>query len=349
LLGHTLKPALAPTPPQIALLGTLIIHPSFTTRATAGAGASAADASQAQVAAQAYQLLRSILVSVGPVNARIREAFEFRANERVTKSVRRGGARGQGSGSGDEFGGGSGHVSADDGDEEDEEHLKGRMSNETSVWRRGANFWVVVGWAFNCAKLHPSRWRFWRVWLELMLDVLEQDWLEREQLDLQSPVPSGQAEREADWPYLRDSLLMAYIKGRRDGRSGLRNILRAIFANGSAADSSLYLEVFERETVVAYGNKRKREQALDLENNNFGDYLDEDESLALEAEDTGDYHGSAASAKPTSRRKGPKHAMPEEVAEDGMDQSVPLRVRLLSLVGISEIGVVRRDRPANSI
>src|SRR5699024_5024712 len=70
-----------------------------------------------------------------------------------------------------------------DGEGRDHDRLRGRMANEGSVWCRGQDFWSTVGWAFNTATLHPHRWRYWRVWLEYMIDVLEADWTERERLD----------------------------------------------------------------------------------------------------------------------------------------------------------------------
>ncbi|KAM4062334.1 hypothetical protein HRG_011132 [Hirsutella rhossiliensis] len=78
----------------------------------------------------------------------------------------------------------------------DLDHLRGRMANEASVWSRGQDLWSTVGWAFNTATVHPHRWRYWKVWLGLMLDVLDADWAERERLDQEAHETSGRRGHE---------------------------------------------------------------------------------------------------------------------------------------------------------
>ena len=56
------------------------------------------------------------------------------------------------------------------------------LGNEESLWSRADDFWHAVGWAFNCSVRYPGRWERWRIWLELMCDVLQDDWNERERI-----------------------------------------------------------------------------------------------------------------------------------------------------------------------
>lgn len=327
-----LKPAFVPPPAQLALLGTLAVHPLHTTRAP--------ETSQLQISSQALTYLRNVLATVGPVNANLRAAFDFAATSRNR--------RGGGSGGWDvDMGvGGDGDSYGDD--EAEADRVNSRFAAEGSVWHRVQDFWAVAGWALNCATAHPHRWAYWRPWLEFMCDALESDWEERARLDLEAHQRAGASpgtnasgnrsggggggSQECEHRLLRDSLLMAYVS--HSGRSGgPKAVLRALFADGSQSARQVFQEVFEREAKVASDaaarSKRKR-QTLDLENDKFGDYYDdEDDALA----------SSQGSEAGTPRRPPGSKGSAEEVAppvvSPGMIESIPIRMRLFSLVSSS--------------
>ena len=115
-----------------------------------------------------------------------------------------------------------------------------------------------------------------------MIDVLDDDWVERARLDekfetrkkegdpdtqLKQEMNSGSMPRSR----LQECLLLEYLAGH--GRSSpLARIIRSIFADASPRNLSDFPEVFSGETkdVKHTGQKRKR-------GNKFGDYNDEDE------------------------------------------------------------------------
>lgn len=234
------------------------MHPLHTTRAE--------KPEHRDVSALALDYLRSLLTVVGPVNAGFRTAFQFHALPRWS---RRSGFTSPDADS---------DMSDGDGDQDrDHDRLKGRMANEGGLWFRGQDFWTTVGWAFNTSTLYPGRWRHWKVWLEFMLDVLETDWVERERQDEASHEASG---REGAIPVTsrRDSMMAMYMEQNVGGQVTLKRILKALFADGSSLSSSSFPEVFDKEPRGPRKacKKRKREQVLDLENDKFGDYFDDD-------------------------------------------------------------------------
>ncbi|KAL3964474.1 hypothetical protein ACCO45_001478 [Purpureocillium lilacinum] len=268
-----------PAPSHVALLNTLLIHPMNTTRAE--------KPDHLDMPALALDYLRNLLAVVGPVNAGFRTAFQFRSQPRWG---RRPGYAGDNASDSD----------MSDGEGRDHDRLRGRMANEGSVWCRGQDFWSTVGWAFNTATLHPHRWRYWRVWLEYMIDVLEADWTER----------SGSTERRT--------------MTRQEGRQvGFKRIVKALLADGGSLSTSSFSEVFEKEHRGAKktSRKRKREQVLDLENDKFGDYFDDD-SIS-----------SGVSEPPTPQK--PRDARKEVsfgCSHPGLADSVVLRLRLFKML-----------------
>lgn len=292
------KPVAVPPPAFFALLNTLTVHPRYTSRVEKG--------EYLEVSSQALSYLRNVLSVVGPVHADFRTAFQF---QQATRGCRRPGPTARDDHS----------DSSEDEVPRDEDRLPGKLANEGSVWNNG-DFWKTIGWAFNCSALHPKRWRFWKIWLDFMLKVLETDWTERERMDaetFQRQDEAGHMPRTAR----RDSIIVMYMEQQNGRQSGIRAIIKALFADGSDIFTTAFREVFtdELKGPKKPSNKRKREQDLDLENGKFGDYLD-DESAS-----------SGMSEPPTPQKpKGARSA--SEVFGAGLAESVDLRLRLFKLI-----------------
>ncbi|KKZ62921.1 hypothetical protein EMCG_02767 [[Emmonsia] crescens] len=249
-------PAFVPTPQQLAVAATLVVHPSTTTLAKSRESAQAANT--------ALQLLRLTNKLVGPLAAKFDVAFAFTR----FASSRHGGSRLR---DGDSEG--ANGTSPDS----DTALMTMELAQRGSLWFRAEDFWSAVGWAFNCAVLHPKRWSRWRVWLEYMCDVLEDDWAEREKLiDSSSNGASSPSTRDA----LRQSLIFKYIAGTSGVSGQHRRIIRAIFADGSPGLLNEFKEVFRNELKDPKKDKdhlKRREADVNVDDDVFGDYLARDE------------------------------------------------------------------------
>ncbi|KAM0253569.1 hypothetical protein ACHAQJ_007241 [Trichoderma viride] len=303
------KPVFVPPPSHLALLSTIAVHPLHTTRAD--------KPEHLDVSSLALAYLRNVLVVVGPLHADFRTAFQFRSMPRWN---RRGGHTGHGSDS-----------EMSDGDSEGgHDLLRGRIANEGSVWVKGQDFWSTVGWAFHCCTLMPHRWRYWKAWLEFMLDVLDADWAERGRRDQEDYEIKG---RVGDEPTMwRDESMVVMYMDQKNGRhSGPKAIMKALFAYNGSVSSSSFQEIFDKEHKGPrqQGKKRKREAVLDLANDKFGDYFDEEESIS-----------SGVSEPPTPQKHRTKSDSSGVGA--GMVESVDLRLRLFRL--LSAVTVVLRSR-----
>ncbi|RGP64926.1 hypothetical protein FLONG3_9394 [Fusarium longipes] len=297
----TKKAVPIPPPTYLALLSTLVVHPLLTTRAE--------KQDQLDVSSYALDYLRNILTLVGPVNADFRTAFQF-------TSAPRSGRRW------DQNAHGNDSDMSDVDSNGDDERLGGKLANEGSVWSRGQDFWSTVGWAFNCSTLHPARWRYWRAWLEFMLEVLEADWDERERRDKEAQQANGPAS-EMPRTSREESIIFMYMNQQNGRPNGARGFIKALFADGSEISSSAYREVFDKEPKGPrkQSKKRKREQVLDLENDKFGDYFD-DESMS-----------SGVSEPPTPQKpKDSRKLGTAGVHAPGFVESVNIRLRLFSLL-----------------
>ncbi|KAK5664007.1 hypothetical protein OQA88_221 [Cercophora sp. LCS_1] len=309
-------PARIASPAQLALISTLTVHPKYTSRTPEGARYS-----NHEIATRAIAYLRGVLNLTGPVNANFRTAFSFvsASSAALTRSGRDRDSRWR-----------SSRVStpSDDSASDSSDYLDGILANEQSVWRRGTDFWAVLGWAFKCAAMHPERWRHWKGWIEFMVDVLERDWDERVALD----------EGEEDGKMQLGSLLMGYLDDLRNERKHvLKEVLRALMAHtdDDPSDKAVYKEVWEKELVVGVRKtKRKREESVvDLENGKFGDYLDWDADDIGSSEEEDAREGSPIPRRATGKggRK-PKAKAPEVRVTDGMVDTVPLRQRIFRLL-----------------
>ncbi|KAK8019150.1 hypothetical protein PG990_004288 [Apiospora arundinis] len=192
-----------------------------------------------------------------------------------------------------------------------------------SVWRRGQDFFGVVGWAFNCSQLYPNRWYYWKQWLEFMLDVIEADLYERYRLDVEVDRAGGR-ESEDKFLLLRDSILAGFI-GQQKGRlGGLKWIMKALFADGSKGSSSVFQEMWHNEhrgISKKAINKRKRAQ-VNLEKGEYGAWLD-DESI----------YSSQASEPPTPQKLLSSSGKSKlQTLEPAFVESIQLRQRLFKML-----------------
>lgn len=263
----------------------------------------------------ALSYLRNLLAVVGPLNAGFRAAFQFRAPSRSRRTIYHEPYSDDGDMMAD---GGGGTDSEEDGDQ-----LRGKMANQSSIWSRGQDFWSVVGWAFNCSDAMPHRWSYWKAWLEFMLDVLEADWTERGRVDEEAHVAEGKVGR-VPTTSRSESLIIMYMN-QKDGRhSGVKAIIKALTADGHSVSSASFQEVFEKEYKQGNrkSNKRKREEVLDLANDKFADYF-EDEAMSS---------GISEPPTPQKRKTTATHDGPADLASSGLAESVPLRLRLFTLI-----------------
>ncbi|KAN0080629.1 hypothetical protein V8E54_003833 [Elaphomyces granulatus] len=252
------SPAYVPSPQHLAIAATLIVHPSTTTRARTTEEREAANLS--------LQLLRLTNTLIGSKSAKFDVAFAFTH----FSSSRHGGRR-----------------RADDGamskeiNHDDTEPLNLDLGQAGSLWSRGEDLWHVVGWAFNCSVLYPKRWERWQLWLQFMCEALEDDWDERQRQlgDLEDGPQPATPSRRRDM-IRKESLIFKYLTTATAGYGRNRRILRAIFADGSPGSLNEFREVFknEKKELKEDDDKlKKREVDVDIDQDQYGDYLAKDE------------------------------------------------------------------------
>ncbi len=241
-------PAFLPPPQYIALIVTLTVHPTLTTRAKT--------LDRIQTANLALRYLRLLLKHAGPVNGNLNKAFSFHS---AGFSSRRGGSgRRRTTGEGV-------NIPADENGSIDTE-----LANAGSLWARTEEFWQVVGWCFNCSILHKRRWERWNAWLTYMLEVLEADWEVREHGE-------GDESRE-------NSLIMKYINSGGTTAGRQRKILRAVFADGRTKSVVEFGEIWQNETKELKKDTdiKKAGEKIDIEADNYGDYMEDEDDEDLE-------------------------------------------------------------------
>ena len=208
-----------------------------------------------------------------------------------------------------------GNDTSSDDDEEETAKLKGVIMNKGRIRNCATDFWHIVGWAFNCSVVHRKRWKYWKVWLDYMLDVLDADWKEREAQDVEDLVT------EDDYKMRRNSLLLKYLSDVRGRSSALKRVVGSIFVDGGSEDLRAYPEMFPNETLeVKAQNGQKRKRKEDFEHK-FGDYNDEEDDLEFDLE-------TPASSQETDDGSGTPTADPWMGGPD----SIVLRQRVLTLV-----------------
>lgn len=248
LCPNSHKPIYAPAPLHIELMSALLIHPKHTNQASAD--------DRAELASQSITFLRNVLAILGPLNANLADAFSY-ATHVSSRTLRR-------SRHALELDEGSSGSDTEDGFE----RMRGVIANRGRIRNCAKDFWHMVGWAFNCSVKYPNRWKYWKVWLDFMLDVLDADWRERARLG-----------SDAD---LDNSLLLNYLSEVRGRSSAMKRVVRSAFAAGSFEDLKEFPEVFPNETKelkAQNGQKRKRGDPM---NRNPADF---DESSSAELTD----------------------------------------------------------------
>ncbi|KAK1077256.1 hypothetical protein LTR33_008243 [Friedmanniomyces endolithicus] len=309
----TPRPAYIPPVQFFAFLATLTVHPHFTTRTH--------DVEKQTAADDALRYLQQVAKLVGPRNSGLNRAFRFVEATKPTASRNRRAVT----------------RNTTDAAEEDQEYdadsIRSRYATEESLWSNADDFWSVVGWAFNCSVAHPHRWRRWKVWLELMLDILG--------ADLESHAEDGT---------IPASMFARYLAsvGER-GRNTKRRLMRAILADGTQSSLAEFHEVWRDETRGPRNLKNQKvdrqhkRQKLDLDNGDFGDYGDE--SSAEDSPATSIQRSRSSTAKPSRRDSGNDDDSDESQAPRNKDNepltglaalgrtpSLHLRTRLLALL-----------------
>lgn len=306
-------------PVQIGFINNLIIHPKHTSRPETPA--------RREIAAMSLVYLENLLSMVGPINANLAAAFTFNLNYTPRPRARRG------LGPDDDF-----HDDDFDDGGEDEENAKiiSKLGNEESIWNCGHDFWSVLGWAFNCSVVHPSRWRWWRAWIDFMLRVLDEDWTKRVALDEAADEQRG-GKGDFEFHMMKQSLIANYAT-RRGGRANdVKWLVKALFADGHEASLSLFTEVFPSETkdLPRGQRKRKRDPALDLDNFKYGDYGDTDDELEASGPEDDARSLSLTPRKPGAR---PGNEPPLSKFEhydqniEALRSLVPYRLRIMCLL-----------------
>ncbi|KAL3464061.1 hypothetical protein BJX64DRAFT_102353 [Aspergillus heterothallicus] len=260
LSSHTnaSTPTFIPSPQHLALAATFLVHPSTTARPKTTEEEEAPNVS--------LRLLRLVNSLVGPINAKFNTAFLFTHFETSRHGRRR-------------------HIDDVTSSERRKPLNLDRdididLAQSASVWSRAEDFWHAVGWAFNCSVLHPSRWERWRVWLEFMCEVLEDDWnerLRRKQNEL-SPKVSLKTKKAEEQQGLEGSMIVHYINSSSAGFGRNRRILRSIFADGGTQSVNEFREVFQSEVKLSRKktskekDTKKREAVVDIEADEYADF-----------------------------------------------------------------------------
>ncbi len=298
------REAWLPPKNQVAFITTLLVHPTFTTRATS--------TERADVSSQALILLRNILSLLGPSKAKLYEAFAFRsklAPRRYRHAER------------------AALPTSQHRVPYGEEPINSKLANEGSLWLRAQDFWQVVGWAFNCSIHHRGRWNVWKIWLEYMLDVLEADWNDTTRVQDDGYTRKRSVDPEAMENVYQNCIFTQYISDGARSSTAIRRIVKSIFADGTVDALKSYPEVFRdeiREANAKTGTKRKREVKLNLDEDDYGDYMQNDDDDNTPGPSQSDI--SSPSAVDDSSNV---HSI-ASIAEDS--GAMTIRLRLLALV-----------------
>ena len=231
----------------------------------------------------------------------------------------------------------SGDISSDD-EHEDPGRIRSNYAQKDSLFANAEDFWAVVGWAFNCSVAHKNRWDRWRLWLEFVLDVLEDDLDSRHRQARASPQDRDEV--------LSKSLLAYYLAPFVDqGRNPKRRIMRAILADGTQPSMNLFPSVFTNETLppkVKQDTKLGAKRSLDLDQGDFGDYFDSDSDSNTtpgpqqKSGRISTRHSSTnlsrqdSPASPSTPQPPPTSSTP--LSSHGGSESLHLRLRLLALL-----------------
>lgn len=297
-------PAFVPPPHDLAFVATLAIHPTLTTRARSEG--------RVEEANLALRYLRLVLRTVGPVNANLYDAFLFTG---LGASSRRGG-------SGRRRTVGDGEAPIVD----DLDRIENDLAESEAIWARAGDIWQVIGWAFNCSVLHKKRWARWSLWLDYVVDVLQKDWEARG-----IRFDDGEALDQDDDDPREKTMIVRYLNHDEGTAGRERKIVRAIFADGEPKAAGEFTELWRNETKERKkdADHKKIETKMDIEGDNYGDYMEEDKDSDLEDVDP----ESADDAYQSRLDESNSVALHSDLAKPlgGMD-AINLRLRILSLL-----------------
>ncbi|KAK7558095.1 hypothetical protein JOL62DRAFT_497479 [Phyllosticta paracitricarpa] len=313
------RPAFIPPTQIFEFAATLAVHPSTTTRAS--------NITKLRAANEALLYLRAVNRIVGPVNAGFANAFTF------CNKARNGKRRGY-----------SDVYSSAQTNGQNAAYsrpLNSALANGSSVWEQAHDFWDIVGWAFNCSIKYKARWSRWQVWLEVMLEILEDDWRNRHKKYKEELKENGASSAEI----MTQSIMATYLSNCEAWAvTPRRRILSAIFADGSERSLAHFKEVFEDEL-------RERAKPKSADSMKVADFqtadldaLDPDEDEDLIEETTPPTRKSSRSTAKADRRPSvitiasdnsttPENSSPPVAEPFGPPAALALRVRLLSLLG----------------
>jgi hypothetical protein len=183
-------------------------------------------------------------------------------------------------------------------EDEEGDTIRSQYAGKQSLFNQAEDFWAVVGWAFNCSVRHQMRWGVWKLWLEWVLNVMEKD--------LHDAPP-------------HTTLIAQYMMTVGSGRNNKRRVMRAVTADGSVKSMGEFPAIWENETRPVKVKEMERKK-LDLENDEYGDYLvesDEDDPLIV-----------------TRTRRGLEEEDDQDDDQDNFGglESIQLRQRFLSLL-----------------
>ena len=251
--GSSVEAHIPPTQ-HLALAATLLVHPQLTTRTTSPDKHAAAD--------DALKYLRNVNSLTGSQNSGLDKAFQFTENAAPSRGKRARALQPE-------------EAIDDEGDVPGQ--IISSYVGKDSLWSNAGDFWSVVGWAFNCSVAHRHRWDRWKLWLALMLDVLEDD-LEARLPDATKAYQSGGT--AAVKALLTNSMLAQYLSPIGEGRNNKRRLMRAILADGKQKSIAEFSEIWRHETKPPkqkQDDRLRKRRKLDLENGEFGDYFDDDD------------------------------------------------------------------------
>lgn len=231
--------ALVPPHTHIRLITTLITHPYLTTQLSRNEPTPTAPIT-------AFLLLRRILKLIGPLNANFSTAWAFdatrsRGTRRAKKEIDRDN---------------SPSYTTDD-------YLASELATTDSPFALAEDLWIIVGWAFTCSVSHPKRWRWWKLELEVLLDVLEADWEDR----LESTKATRNPVALGNPVTLENSLIVRMLPDTK-GSAGYKKVIRAILANSTGGSLNNWCPVYKDELST----KRPRKKNMgSLDNSFIGD------------------------------------------------------------------------------
>ncbi|KAF2155090.1 hypothetical protein K461DRAFT_291977 [Myriangium duriaei CBS 260.36] len=303
-----------PSAQIISLACTLTVYPPLTSRLPSTRKPDAAD--------KALQYFRQLTSTGRTTDLPLNEPLTFASQDPYQSSRRRRRSLADG---------------LDKEDSDDRLSIKVKAANEDSIFVRAEDFWAVVGWAFNCSVKHIKRWERWRVWLDVMLDLLEKDLRDRSEFrSFKTNINKPDADK-----LIEDALLTRYLTLRASGRAEKRRIMRAILADGSKKSMAEFGPLWKNETMPPkeVDPNKLPGKKLDIENEQFGDYMDLDDDE--DPETGGKQHGTSRRGKMAGQPDHSDDDLPElfgkatasEASTDyGGHSSMLLRQRILGLL-----------------